>query len=74
MDEAFNPKAFVFYLKNKVKLTWREIYWKVWAYKYLFKCSECDSYYHAGDLYKCMKSNSEMHNAILGERFHEVEW
>ena len=37
-DKEFNPKNFLVFVKKYYKMTWREIYWKVWSFINVFLC------------------------------------
>ena len=41
IDLHWNVKSFILYAHKHVGLSWREIYWKVWSYMYIFNCEHC---------------------------------
>ena len=36
IDERFNPAKFITFIKRAYRVTWREIYWKVWSFINVF--------------------------------------
>ena len=41
IDTSFNVNKFITYIRSKYKISWREIYWKVWSFLNVFKCESC---------------------------------
>ena len=52
-DTEFECKKFINFVKEKFRISWREMYWKVWAYQHLFHCSVCDSPFLLSELVHC---------------------
>ena len=46
-------KKFVTFVRETYRISWREIYWKVWSYLYVFKCERCNLFYHISELGNC---------------------
>lgn len=42
-DRSFDIKKFVNFLKNTIKLSWKQIYWKVYSHTLDFECKTCGS-------------------------------
>ena len=53
MDRSWDLKKFVTYVREQYRISWREIYWKVWSYLYVFKCERCDQFYHISEMGNC---------------------
>lgn len=57
-DRSFEIKKFISYLKNTIKMSWKQIYWKVYSHTLDFECKTCGNrftgpysthwYYHPG--------------------------
>jgi len=43
----------VTFVRETYRISWREIYWKVWSYLYVFRCNRCDVYYHISEMGNC---------------------
>lgn len=41
IDKEWDLKKFITYIRETYRISWKEIYWKVWSYLYLFKCRNC---------------------------------
>lgn len=53
MDRAWDLKKFVTFVRETYRISWREIYWKVWSYLYIFKCDRCNVFYHISEMGNC---------------------
>jgi DNA-directed RNA polymerase subunit RPC12/RpoP len=42
LDRSFDSKKFITFLKNSLKYTWRQIYWKIYSHTIDFECKTCD--------------------------------
>jgi hypothetical protein len=40
-------------VRETYRISWREIYWKVWSYLYIFKCDRCNVFYHISEMGNC---------------------
>lgn len=38
-------KKFITYVRETYRISWKEIYWKVWSHLNYFRCSKCDVFY-----------------------------
>ena len=41
VDKSWDLKKFVTFVRETYRISWREIYWKVWSYLYVFRCDSC---------------------------------
>lgn len=53
IDRTWDLKKFVTFVRETYRISWREIYWKVWSYLYIFKCKRCDIHYHIAEMGNC---------------------
>lgn len=53
VDRAWDLKKFVTFVRETYRISWREIYWKVWSYLYIFKCERCTNFYHISEMGNC---------------------
>jgi len=53
VDKSWDLKKFVTFVRETYRISWREIYWKVWSYLYVFKCDRCDMFFHVSELGNC---------------------
>jgi hypothetical protein len=53
IDRSWDLKKFVTFVRETYRISWREIYWKVWSYLQVFKCDRCDIYYHISEMGNC---------------------
>ena len=53
VDRSWDLKKFVTFVRETYRISWREIYWKVWSYLQVFKCERCNEYYHISELGNC---------------------
>ena len=53
VDRAWDLKKFVTFVRETYRISWREIYWKVWSYLQVFKCDRCNCYYHISEMGNC---------------------
>ena len=45
IDKEWDLKKFITYVRETYRISWKEIYWKVWSHLNYFKCSRCDDCY-----------------------------
>ena len=45
IDKEWDLKKFITYVRETYRISWKEIYWKVWSHLNYFKCSKCDDFY-----------------------------
>ena len=38
IDRNWDLKKFITYVRETYRISWKEIYWKVWSYLYVIKC------------------------------------
>ena len=53
IDRSWDLKKFVTFVRETYRISWREIYWKVWSYLEVFMCERCNNYYHIAELANC---------------------
>ena len=53
VDKAWDLKKFVTYVRETYRISWKEIYWKVWSYLHLIKCDRCHEYYPIAEMGYC---------------------
>ena len=53
VDKSWDLKKFVTFVRETYRISWREIYWKVWSYLYVFKCGRCDLFFHITEMGNC---------------------
>lgn len=41
IDKDWDLKKFITFVRETYRISWKEIYWKVWAYLTVFSCSQC---------------------------------
>ena len=41
IDRNWDLKKFVTFVRETYRISWKEIYWKVWSYLYLVRCDRC---------------------------------
>jgi hypothetical protein len=57
VDKSWDLKKFVTFVRETYRISWREIYWKVWSYLYVFKCGRCSMFYHITEMGNCKVHN-----------------
>lgn len=57
-DNLWSNKRFISYLRQRCNLTWREIYWKLWARLYLFQCSVCAQHFTPAHANFCLSHSA----------------
>ena len=40
-DRSFEMNKFILHLKQAKKVSWKEIYYKIWAFTKMVRCGEC---------------------------------
>lgn len=40
-DSEFDNIKFIRFVKERYRVSWRELYWKIWAFSYSMKCIKC---------------------------------
>lgn len=53
IDKEWDLKKFITYIRETYRISWKEIYWKVWSYLYLFKCDHCQEFFPLAELGNC---------------------
>ena len=41
IDRNWDLKKFVTFVRETYRISWKEIYWKVWSYLNLIRCERC---------------------------------
>ena len=60
VDKSWDLKRFVTFVRETYRISWREIYWKVWSYLYVFRCDRCNVFFHISEMGNC-----QVHKAPL---------
>jgi hypothetical protein len=55
IDRTWELKKFVTFIRETYRISWREIYWKIWGYLHVLKCGRCNEYYNLAELGNCFK-------------------
>lgn len=53
IDRSWDLKKFVTFVRETYRISWKEIYWKVWSYLYIFKCERCQEFYPIAEMGNC---------------------
>ena len=53
-DPDFNVKNFINFVKEKYRISWKEMYWKVAGFSYVAKCKECKETFLIPKLFYCL--------------------
>ena len=53
IDKEWDLKKVITYVRETYRISWKEIYWKVWSYLYIFSCSGCGEYFHISEMGNC---------------------
>lgn len=53
VDKNWDLKKFVTFVRETYRISWKEIYWKVWSYLQLLKCDRCQEYYPIAEMGFC---------------------
>lgn len=53
IDRNWDLKKFVTFVRETYRISWKEIYWKVWSYLYLIRCDRCQDYYPVAEMGNC---------------------
>jgi hypothetical protein len=60
IDKEWDLKKFITYVRETYRISWKEIYWKVWSYLNVFKCSKCSEYYQVNEMGNCKYHPSKL--------------
>lgn len=52
-DKEWDLKKFVTFIRETYRISWKEIYWKVWAHLNMMSCGRCGDYFALPELYNC---------------------
>ena len=52
-DRYWSLNKFINYLHGTWKMSWRDIYWKIWSYTIGFECEKCGKYFTAAEGKMC---------------------
>ena len=47
-------KKFITYVRETYRISWKEIFWKVWAQLKILECTECEKYFTLSEYGNCM--------------------
>jgi len=50
IDRTWDLKKFVTFVRETYRISWKEIYWKVWSYLFLIKCDVCQRFYPIAEM------------------------
>ena len=50
IDKNWDLKKFVTFVRETYRISWKEIYWKVWSYLHLMKCEFSNEYYPIAEM------------------------
>ena len=53
IDRNWDLKKFVTFVRETYRISWKEIYWKVWSYLYLIRCDRCQDFYPVAEMGNC---------------------
>jgi len=53
IDRNWDLKKFVTFVRETYRISWKEIYWKVWSYLHLIKCDRCQEFYPIAEMGVC---------------------
>ena len=53
IDREWDLKKFITYIRETYRISWKEIYWKVWSYLYIMKCNICQDFFHISEMGSC---------------------
>lgn len=45
LEKTWETKKFINFVRETYRISWREIFWKVWGYVNGFKCKVCDNFF-----------------------------
>lgn len=60
IDKEWDLKKFITYVRETYRISWKEIYWKVWSFLYIFKCGTCMEYYNISELGNCKYHTADL--------------
>jgi hypothetical protein len=53
IDRNWDLKKFVTFVRETYRISWKEIYWKVWSYLNLIRCDRCQEFYPVAEMGNC---------------------
>ena len=53
IDKEWDLKKFITYIRETYRISWKEIYWKVWSYLKVFKCESCQQFCQVAEMNNC---------------------
>jgi hypothetical protein len=53
IDKEWDLKKFITFVRETYRISWKEIYWKVWAYLHVFSCAQCSHSFQLNQLALC---------------------
>lgn len=53
VDKNWDLKKFVTFVRETYRISWKEIYWKVWSYLHLLRCDRCQEFYPIAEMGFC---------------------
>jgi hypothetical protein len=59
IDKDWDLKKFITYVRETYRISWKEIYWKVWSFLYIFKCNCCMEYFNVSEMGNCKYHTSK---------------
>ena len=65
-DPDFNVYKFINFVKERYRISWKEMFWKVSAFSYYTKCNECEETFVLPKAYCCSYHDSHPTTAYGG--------
>jgi uncharacterized CHY-type Zn-finger protein len=59
LERDWEIKKFINFVRETYRISWREIFWKVWSYLVSFKCRTCNRYFTIGELNQCARHSEK---------------
>jgi len=53
IDKEWDLKKFITFVRETYRISWKEIYWKVWSYLYIFRCNRCLDFFPLAEMGNC---------------------
>lgn len=69
IDKDWDLKKFITYIRETYRISWKEIYWKVWSHLHIFKCNRCLEFYPLSEMGNCRfhSSKPKKETSLLNE-------
>jgi hypothetical protein len=53
IDRSFEIKKFINFVRETYRISWKEIFWKVWAYLQVLECKACHQWFNLAEVDHC---------------------